>query len=73
MIPSKQDKRWRELVLGKKDVKLEFLGLSLLLTRYRLKLSEATDEGEISRAIDEIHAYVTKYQALLQADLKKMF
>lgn len=73
MIPPKSDPCWRDLMNGtiKHDFKLVSAGMCLSRNRRNYKLNPT--EHNFEQAVEELHAFFTKYESLLNEDLPHIF
>jgi len=69
MLPQKNDTFWRNLVTGKIEHEFNFMVASLLVKRLNLTTYFDPSEETISKCIDEVYDFFTKYQKFLNKDL----
>ena len=73
MIPEKTDPRWKDIVEGKISREFKAVAAGLCVSRnqraYRLDRSPET----MSKCIDELIAFFTRYESISQDDLKALF
>lgn len=73
MVPPKTHPKWSALLQGRFDYKFSNAAASMLLFRIKCDLKKDPSPFALSKAIDEMHAFCTKYQVHLQQDLKNIF
>jgi hypothetical protein len=73
VLPPKTHEKWRQVVTGKSKYQFEHLGLRILLTRIELQLMRDSSEDSVQKGITELHSFFQKFQAVTEADLKKIF
>ncbi len=73
MLPPKTDPRWRKLVTGEIKHEFELFSAGLMMTRIGRSLSHDSSEPTVQKYVDETHAFFSKYEAVLQNDIKAVF
>lgn len=72
MVPTPNDPKWRDFVMGQTKFELKDLGTKMLVTRLRLRTIKK-DEASLRDAIREAHEYFTKNEKQLAHDLVAIF
>lgn len=74
-VPPKKDPRWTDIVTGKKTYTLKFLAAKILLGRLVRSVKDDSSPGNISAAVDQLHAIFTKNaeSPSVKDDLKTIF
>ena len=72
-LPNNSDSIWVELLSGSKEVKLQFLGSKMLLSR--LQMDYKKDSKSLMVLIEELKAFLIKNQKkkVVQEDILQMF
>ena len=70
--PSREDPRWRSVVMSTTDYPLQNLAAQLLISRVRL-MTWDRKEASIEKAIEVAHSFFVKNSAQTQADLQVIF
>ncbi len=75
MIPPAWDKRWLEIVNGKRRHEFEFMAAKFFLTRWKRLLVQDNSPANLTRCAQELRALFVKNHALpsAQRDLKRLF
>lgn len=69
MILDKSNKKWKEIVMGKTPLPTDNLGLQMFLKRTTSRINAATPQGEVEKAVLEIHSFFVKYERILQKEI----
>jgi hypothetical protein len=73
MIPSLDDPKWKDLILGENNYNLSFLALKILMSRIQRVIKTSSDEVTIKSCISEVHNFCEKNEKFLENDLKQIF
>ena len=73
MMPPKSHPKWAELLQGRLEYKFSKAAASMLLFQLRCDLKRDPSPGALARATDELHAFCSKYERMLQDDLTTIF
>lgn len=73
MLPSKDDPRWRDLVIGKDEFALKTLATKMLLTRVRQLVRENPSAERISEAVNIAYEFFKKNQHTVSGDITCIF
>lgn len=73
MVPPKTHPKWAGLLQGRFEYKFSNAAASMLLFRIKCDLKKDTSAVALSKAIDEMHAFCTKFYGFLKQDLKNIF
>jgi hypothetical protein len=74
MVMAKQDPRWIRLVKGETTHQFKSLPAGLLISRIHRQVKGAPGDPKVLQtALDEVHAFFTKYESILTDDLKAIF
>lgn len=73
MIPGKTDPRWKDIIEGKISREYKTVAAGLCVSRnqraYRMNQSAET----MSKCVDELVSFFTKYENISRDDLKELF
>jgi len=67
--PAPDDPVWQQILNNEIEVKIRQLGLKLLVSRARARVSNTTDPRAISLPANELHRYFEKHERFLQYEL----
>jgi len=72
-LPNNSNSNWVELLSGKKQVKLKFLGTKMLLSRLQVEYKK--DNNSLEKLIEELKSFLTKNQnkKIVEEDINQMF
>lgn len=73
MVPLKSHPRWAALLRGKIEHRFSSAAASMLLFRLKADLRTDGSPAAEAKAIDELHAFFSKYGRILQPDIKAIF
>lgn len=73
MVPSKTHPQWEALLAGRLDCKFDNTAASMLLCRLQNDLKSDASPAARLRAADELHAFFTKYERMLEAEIRAVF
>ena len=73
MIPPKFHPRWTALLQGRVDHKFSNAAASMLLFQLKSDLRTNPSPAALTAATDQLHAFFTKYERMLQADVNAIF
>jgi hypothetical protein len=73
MIAPKTDPKWAALVKGQLECKFSNPPASMLLWRLKCVLRRDPSPTAVNKAIDEMHAFFSKYENQVQSDLNTIF
>ena len=74
MVPPKTHPRYRQLVTGEFSPSFQAFAFSMCVSRNKRQVEhEGKSPASISTAIEDIYAFVVKFEAVLEADLKAIF
>jgi hypothetical protein len=73
MVPPNTHPKWAALVQGRIEYKFSNAAASMLLWRLKGEVKKDTSAAALNKAIGEMHAFCTKYQGFLLADLQSIF
>jgi hypothetical protein len=69
VILDKNNKKWKEIVIGKFKLQTDNLGLQMFLKRATSKYTADTPAADIEKAVAELHAFFVKYERILQKEI----
>jgi hypothetical protein len=73
MVPSKTHPKWTALLQDRVDYKFSNAAASMLLFQLKCDLKRDTSPAVLAKSVDTMHAFVTKYQRMLDGDIKAIF
>jgi len=74
MIPPKTHPRYRQLVTGELSPSFQAFAFSMCVSRNRRQVEhEGKSPDSIAAAIDDIHAFLAKFESVLEPDMKSIF
>lgn len=73
MLPSKTHPAWAALLQGQREYKFSNAAASMLLFQLRCDLKRDGSAASVGRAVDQFHAFCSKYERMLQSDLAAIF
>lgn len=73
MIPSKNHPQWAPLIEGHLNCKFSHAAASMLLIRLQNDVKQGTSPNALLKATDELHTFFTKYEQLLESEIKVVF
>jgi len=73
MIPPKTDPRWKNLIEGNIQHTFKLVSAGMCLARNQRHVHLNPNPETLQAAIDEVHAFFTKYENLLAEDLPVIF
>lgn len=74
MVPPKTHKRFRQLVTGEFTHSFRLLPAGMCVARnLRAVRLDGSGSSLVDTAIDDVHAFFTKYEAIMGDDLKAIF
>jgi hypothetical protein len=73
MLPSKNDPKLRKLVTGELSHDFKAVAASMMLSRLRRSIQADGGEANILACIEEFHAFVQKYEKVMDADMSAIF
>ncbi len=73
MVPPKLHPRWAALLQGRHEHKFNNAAASMLLFQLKADLRANGSPTAMAAAVDQAHAFFTKYERMLQADIQAIF
>lgn len=73
MVPAKTHPKWAALVQGRLDYRFSNAAASMLLFQLKADLRANPAPSALAGAIDQLHAFFTKYDRMLQSDIAAIF
>lgn len=74
MVPAKSHPRYKELVMGTFSHSFRLMPAGMCVARnLRAIKMEGGDKAVVQQAIDDVHAFFTKYEPIMTDDLKAIF
>lgn len=73
MIPDITNEKWKDLVLGKIDHQFKPFSVGMILSRIQREIRINKDENNLNRYISELYAFFSKYEKILDDDIKEIF
>ena len=73
MVPPNNHPKWVPLIEGRLDCKFSNAAASMLLFRLQSDVKKDASPSARLKAIDELHAFFTKYERMLEAEIKAIF
>jgi hypothetical protein len=72
-LPSKLDRRWRDLVLGVNTTPPRLLALKFMLSRLTMAAKKDPSPAAVQRGIDELYEFFLKNSRMVEADAATLF
>jgi hypothetical protein len=72
-LPSKMDRRWRDLVLGANTTPPKLLALKFMLSRLTLAAKKDPSPTAVQKGIDELYEFFSKNPRMVEADAAALF
>lgn len=73
MVPSKNYPKWAALVQDRFTHKLSNAAAAMLLFRVQSDVKQDDSSGALVKAIEEMHAFFTKYERMLESEISAIF
>ena len=73
MVPSKTHPKWAALLQGRIDYKFSNAAASMMLFRLKCDIKKDESPVALAKAVDMMHAFATKYERMLDPDIKAIF
>ncbi len=73
MVPPKSHPKWAALLQGRLDYKFSNAAASMLLFQLKGDLRANSSPAALAGAVDQLHAFFTKYDRMLQPDTAAIF
>jgi hypothetical protein len=73
MLPSKNDIKWKLLVTGKIDHNFKSIPAGMMFSRHKREFSRNSSEENITLLVDEAYNFFSKFEKILQEDIKAIF
>ena len=73
MVPPKTHPTWGALLQGRLEHKFGNAAASMLLFQLKSDLRKDGSPAALSKATDTMHAFFTKYERMLDPDIKNIF
>jgi hypothetical protein len=74
MVPAINHPRYRQLVTGELTFQFQAYAMSMCVSRnIRMVEKEGKSPTAIKKAIDDVYAFIVKYESVLQADIAAIF
>ena len=73
MIPDKTDERWKDIVEGKISKNFKTVAAGLCVSRNQRAYRMDQSPEVMSKCIDELVSFFTKYENISQDDLRDLF
>jgi hypothetical protein len=73
MVPEKNHPNWASLIQGRLPCKFSNTAAALLLFRLQNEVRQDVSSDALRRAIEEMHAFFTKYERMLETEIKAIF
>jgi hypothetical protein len=73
MVPAKIHPVWASLIQGRHECKFDNAAASMLLFRLQGEVKKDASPDALLRATDELHAFFTKYEPMLEPEIKAVF
>ena len=73
MIAPKDSPKWRDLLSGKIQHQFQLTSAAMVVSRCQRQVTRDPSPQSIDKNVDEIHAFFTKFENLLNEDLKAIF
>jgi hypothetical protein len=72
-LPSKTDRRWRDLVLGVNTTPPKLLALKFLLSRLTVGAKKDQSPAAVQKGVDELYEFFLKNSRMVEADAAALF
>jgi len=73
MLPPVTHPRWAALLQDRFEYKFSNASASMLLFQLKCDLKKDPSPAALAKAIDQLHAFTTKYERMLRTDLTVLF
>lgn len=73
MLPPKEHLNWKQLLYGRLNHEFACVPAGLMLSRIRRQLGHDGSEANYDRLFAEVYAFFTKYETILEKDVKAIF
>lgn len=73
MVPEKNHPKWEALIQDRLNCKFSNSAASMLLFRLQSDVKKDTSPAALHKATDEMHAFFTKYERMLESEIKAVF
>jgi hypothetical protein len=74
-IPSSNDPKWRDIILGNQKIEFEFLALKFFIGQVQIRLAESPSEEQVQTEVENLRKIFVEGEGhpKVAADLKKIF
>ena len=73
MVPERNHPKWAALIQGRLQCKFSHTAAAMLLFRLQNEVRQDVSTDTLCRAIEEMHAFFTKYERMLETEIKAIF
>ena len=73
MIASKDHAKWTELLDGQLQHQFQLASAAMIVSRCQRQVLRDPSPAMVSKNIDELHAFFTKFENVVSDDLKAIF